>query len=98
MRRREPLGYGNPQKIISAPVLHQDHRRLSGANAIFLGLSGVPPDEEVFKKYMAKRSRRGHIPTLLRDWVTAHWDHRAAALEHVRRWIEENRHLFRAGK
>jgi hypothetical protein len=76
-----------------APVLYASPAPIH--STLSPGLNGESPDPALFRKYMAARKRLGHIPTLLRDWVTAHPNYHAEALEQVRNWIEENRHLFK---
>lgn len=79
--------------LLNAPSLTPSH--LKANNPILDGVRGGAPDPETFRCYMANRAAFGHIPTLLKDWVTAHAGYRAEALAQVRAWVAENRHLFR---
>lgn len=80
---------------LGPPQLRASHATPN--NPILEGVQGAAPKPDTFRKYMANRARVGHIPTLLKDWVTAHPKYRAMALAQVKEWVEENRHLFKRG-
>lgn len=95
--RRHPgdsIGSAHTFRSLAPVDLRPSHGKPTW-NAIGNGVNGGAPDPLAFKKYMAARSRIGYIPTLLKDWVTAHAGYRAAALAQVRDWVEENSHLFK---
>lgn len=92
-RRREgPAGHAF---TLGPPWLGPSHK--TSDNPILKGVMGGAPDPDAFRWYMTHRARIGHIPTLLKDWVTAHPKYRAMALAQVKEWVEENRHLFKRG-
>jgi hypothetical protein len=84
---------GHSTGPLRTPDLRPSHG--TSRNPIWEGIHGGAPDPEAFRAYMCSRARKGHIPTLLKDWVTAHAKYQSQARDQVRAWIQENRHLFR---